>query len=280
MTGSLNTGRDDCEEVLLPNGKVLVIGGGDYFGLFTSTELYDPATGTWTTNAPMNIARDIFTATLLPDGCVLIAGGFANGTVAPLTSAEIYNGGLGYSNSWQPKITAINSSLNPGCSLTIRGGQFGGIAEGSDGNTQASSANYPLVQLRSLESGQTRFLWTTNWTTNSFASTAVWNFPPGWALATVFVNGIQSTSAMVNIAVPIPTTTTLSRVGFNSGQFHFSFTNASNALLGILATTNLSVPQTNWTALGGVTEIAPGQFQFTDPQTTNEVQRYYRLYAP
>ena len=85
---------------------------------------------------------------------------------------------------------------------------------------------------------------------------------------------------MVNIAVPIPTTTTLSRVGFNSGQFHFSFTNASNALLGILATTNLSVPQTNWTALGGVTEIAPGQFQFTDPQTTNEVQRYYRLYAP
>jgi len=36
---------------------------------------------------------------------------------------------------------------------------------------------------------------------------------------------------------------------------------------------------TNWTALGGVTEISPGQFQFTDPQATNSPQRFYRVQA-
>ena len=60
----------------------------------------------------------------------------------------------------------------------------------------------------------------------------------------------------------------------------FSFTNSPGGLFGVLATTNLSLPLINWTALGGVTEVAPGQFQFTDPQATNGGQRYYCLYTP
>jgi hypothetical protein len=51
-------------------------------------------------------------------------------------------------------------------------------------------------------------------------------------------------------------------------------------LFGVLATTNMSSPLTNWTALSGVMEIAPGQFQFSDPQAANGGQRFYRLYAP
>src|ERR1035437_8760988 len=171
-------------------------------------------------------------AILLPSGKILVGGGQGDYEGNGLASSELYDVGLGYSNSRQPQIISVTSPLNLGNSLVITGAQFRGISGGSSGNSQDSSTDYPLVQLRSVESGQTAFLLSTNWSTNSFASTAVWNFPPGWALATVFVNGIQSTSAMVNIAVPIPTTTTLSRVGFNSGQFHFSFTNASNALLG------------------------------------------------
>ena len=54
-----------------------------------------------------------------------------------------------------------------------------------------------------------------------------------------------------------------------NGAFQFGFTNSVGALFGVLATTNLSLPLTNWTALGGVAEISPGQFQFTDPQATN-----------
>ena len=55
------------------------------------------------------------------------------------------------------------------------------------------------VQLRSLESGQTVFLPPTNFTSNSFVSAAVANFPPGFALVTVFVNGIPSTSSILAV---------------------------------------------------------------------------------
>src|ERR1019366_363070 len=106
----------------------------------------------------------------------------------------------------------FTSPLNLGSSLVVTGTQFRGVSEGSSGNSQDSSADYPLVQLRSLESGQTMFLSSTNWGTNSFISLPVWNFPPGYALATMFVNGIQSTSSIVNISVPIPATTTLTGI--------------------------------------------------------------------
>jgi hypothetical protein len=47
------------------------------------------------------------------------------------------------------------------------------------------------------------------------------------------------------------------------------------ALFDVLATTNLTLPLINWTTLGAAVEITPGQFQFTDPQATNNPQRYY-----
>ena len=45
FTGSLNTARFFHTATLLPNGMVLVAGGG--FGSLASAELYDPASGTW-----------------------------------------------------------------------------------------------------------------------------------------------------------------------------------------------------------------------------------------
>ena len=66
---------------LLPDGTVLVTGGdggmteaGETINL-ASTELYDPASGTWTAAASMELARRWHSATLLPDGAVLVAGG-------------------------------------------------------------------------------------------------------------------------------------------------------------------------------------------------------------
>ena len=281
-TGSMATNRWCQTATLLPNGKVLIAGGttsNAQKDFFASVELYDPTTGTWTNTCTMTAARAFHTATLLPNGKVLLAGG-ENITGAPMT-AELYDVGLGYTNSWQPQITSVTSPLNLGDSLIVAGTRFRGIAEGSSGNSQDSSADYPLVQLRRLDNEQTVVLLTTNWSTNSFASTPVWNFPAGPALATVFVNGIQSTSAVVNISVPVSTTATLtSAARQTNGPFQFSFTNSVGALFGVLATTNLSLPLTNWTALGGVTEISPGRFQFAEPQATNNSQRFYRAFAP
>jgi hypothetical protein len=137
------------------------------------------------------------------------------------------------------------------------------------------------VQLRSLEGGQTLFLLATDWQTYSFTSAPVWGFPPGYALATVFVNGIPSTGSVFNISVPVPTATALTGAKrLTNGAWQFCFTNCPGAVFGVLATTNPALPLSNWTALGGVTEVAPGQFQFTDPQAANTACRFYRLRAP
>ena len=65
-----------------------------------------------------------------------------------------------------------------------------------------------------------------------------------------------------------------------SGVFQFAFTNTSGAVFTVLAATNPALPLSNWTVLGGVTEVTPGQFQFTDPQATNTPQRFYRVRSP
>jgi hypothetical protein len=42
----------------------------------------------------------------------------------------------------------------------------------------------------------------------------------------------------------------------------------------------VSLPLSNWTVLGGVTEISPGVFQFTDASATNSPQRFYDVRSP
>jgi hypothetical protein len=77
--------------------------------------------------------------------------------------------------------------------------------------------------------------------------------------------------------MPVPTAPNLIDAKIlTNGSFQFTFTNSVGALFGMLATTNLALPLTNWTVLGGVIEISPGQFQFTDPQASSGAQRFYR----
>jgi YVTN family beta-propeller protein len=66
----------------LPSGQVLAAGGvTDWIGPPTANaELFDPATGVWTSTSPLPAAVSDHTATLLEDGKVLIAGGLRSGT--------------------------------------------------------------------------------------------------------------------------------------------------------------------------------------------------------
>jgi N-acetylneuraminic acid mutarotase len=91
-TGSMVHERSSHTATLLSNGQVLVAGGEGVccpFPFWTSAELYDPATGTWTETGSMATGRYLHTATLLPNGQVLVAGG-GNFPGGILSSAELY----------------------------------------------------------------------------------------------------------------------------------------------------------------------------------------------
>jgi YD repeat-containing protein len=65
-----------------------------------------------------------------------------------------------------------------------------------------------------------------------------------------------------------------------NGAFQFAFTNRSGASFSVFSTTNLSLPFALWTALGNVTEVSPGQYQFTDLQAKGSPKRFYRVRSP
>ena len=82
----------------------------------------------------------------------------------------------------------------------------------------------------------------------------------------------------------VTATVTASRLGSTrfatNGAFQFGFTNAAAATFTVLSTTNLSLPLGLWQNLGHPTEGPAGQYQFADPQATNDPQRFYYLRHP
>jgi len=129
LTGSMATRRYGAEAVRLPDGKVLVMGGGENTSVYASAELYDPSTGTWTPTGSMISARiGDFTATLLPTGKVLVTGGSK--------SAELYDPNSG---SWTPtgsrSVTgdsSITATLLPNGKVLVAGGYNGSATNAAE----------------------------------------------------------------------------------------------------------------------------------------------------
>ncbi len=86
MTGKLNFDHFGGTGTLLQNGKVLVVGDS------LAADLYDPASGTFSTTANLVVDRYFHGTALLNNGKVLLAGGF---NVAALTSVELYDPSTG-----------------------------------------------------------------------------------------------------------------------------------------------------------------------------------------
>jgi N-acetylneuraminic acid mutarotase len=89
VTGNMTTARCCHIAALLPDGTVLVAGGGGPEEL-SSAEIYDPGAASWTFTASMITARGNYTATLLPNETVLAAGGENSGGVFLVSSAELF----------------------------------------------------------------------------------------------------------------------------------------------------------------------------------------------
>lgn len=121
--GTLNVARYGHTATLLVDGRMLVTGGlgpfdyEDVSHSITAAEVYDPATGTWSTTGSMITGRYDHTATLLNDGRVLVAGGVTvfyfccewNFTL----TAELYT------HAEQYTLTATPSTATAGEAITV-----------------------------------------------------------------------------------------------------------------------------------------------------------------
>ena len=95
-TANMRSRRVGHSATLLPGGKVLIAGGlaGRIFeggpGIVASTEIFDPATRTFSSGSSMSTPRSGHAAVLLANKTVLIVGG-VDRDERPLASAEIYD---------------------------------------------------------------------------------------------------------------------------------------------------------------------------------------------
>ena len=120
--------------------------------------------------------------------------------------------------------------------------------------------------------------------TNLFFPAVSTNDAGGFDVVITNVTGsITSYVATLTVTLPPPPVTPPQLTGailLTNGGFQFSFTNVAAANFTVLCSTNVALPLSNWTPLGPVTEIAPGQYQFTDPSSASNAARYYRIRSP
>jgi hypothetical protein len=122
-TGQMTAARHKHAAILLPSGKVLIVGGSDnrdWHGEYASAEIFDPASGTFTVTGAMSTARFKLPAAvaLLPDGRVLVAGGgpFAELYDEPTGTFSKVPGSLGAARFF------ASATLLPGGKALITGG--------------------------------------------------------------------------------------------------------------------------------------------------------------
>jgi hypothetical protein len=88
--GDMTTSRKGHTATLLPDGRVLIAGGG-----IPAAELYDPTTGTFTATGEMIAARSGHTAILLSNDKILIVGGYGSAGYPNVAPAELYDPATG-----------------------------------------------------------------------------------------------------------------------------------------------------------------------------------------
>ncbi|HEX2569662.1 MAG TPA: kelch repeat-containing protein [Polyangia bacterium] len=129
-TGSLGRQRQLHTATLLPDGRVLIVGGfgppeGSQNALpIAAAEIYEPAAGRFVPTGGLGVARFLHQATRLDDGKVLITGGAGAGFGA-LAEAELYDPAAGIFRAVGAMGTRRQShsaTLLPGGLVLVAGG--------------------------------------------------------------------------------------------------------------------------------------------------------------
>jgi hypothetical protein len=158
--GSLSVARYGHTATLLQSGKVLVAGGCTASNCGTVTavsELYDPASNSWSTTGNLNTARYYHTAVRLKTGKVLAIGG-STGTTT--TFCELYDPSTGtWSNAASTNAARYfnATTLLPDGKVLVTGG---------------TPSRYPLSSAELYDPSANKWTLTGNMTTGRYAHTA------------------------------------------------------------------------------------------------------------
>jgi hypothetical protein len=133
----MTTGREGATATLLGNGRVLVAGGGNPSAL-ASAELYDPASGSWSSTGSMSALHPGDAAVLLQDGRVLVAGYSNEGDVfSPATATWTATGPM-----VNPGLSGSAGALLPNGQVLFAGGERLYCVKGCFNEPSASAELY------------------------------------------------------------------------------------------------------------------------------------------
>jgi len=272
------------------DGIRLAIAAGN-LGIRTSTD----GGYTWSGGAELNVTWQGLASSA--DGSQLAAAAFgggiitSTGTSGPLTTGTTYHYRAVGLNS-------VGTGLGNDLTFTIPAAAPTAVTMAASSVTSSNATlNGTINPNGAATTVYFRYGLTTNYgnysATNTLAATNVTlsvtnlisSLTPG---TTYHFELVAGNSAGTNAGADMLFTTLASAVSFNlngevvlpGGAFQFGFTNTSGLGFTVLATTNLSLPLTNWTVLGAPVEGPPGHYQFTDPQATNSPTRFYRVRSP
>lgn len=248
----LSAVRKEHNSVVLPDGRVIVVGGSSSWNDLASSsnhvEIYDPATNVWT-QGPSAVNARLYhsTALLLPDASVLVAGGGAPGPLVN-TNAEIYFPPYLYAPDGKlaarPAIADAPVQLVPGqgARLTLgSGGAIGSLVLMRSGSvTHSINFDQRRVPLTFTQSGPTI----------DFEVPASGGIvPPGYyMLFAVSPSGVPSVARIVNVAVGDPAalgTDWTGRYGGRGGAEFRAACDAGEVLVGVTGHANATVNRLN-----------------------------------
>jgi hypothetical protein len=205
----------DAPAVLLPNGKVLLVGSpappckypppSTFFEYDPDSNIVGqiaaPPVPPLPDGRPLGDPCYVLRFLLLPTGQVLLSDN--------LKFIAVYTPDGAPKQSWQPTITSCPKNLTPGASYTLEGQQLNGLSQAVYyGDDATMATNYPLVRLRNQSTGRVWYCRTSGHSTMGVATGTALHattFAVPAAVDTgatdlvVIANGIASAPLTVNI---------------------------------------------------------------------------------
>lgn len=198
--GSMANKRYQHNLVVMPDGKVLVIGGAQTVFLgandgVLATEVWNPQTESWSPVASMSKTRNYHSvAMLLPDGRVLSAGGGRYGGTTDQFNAQIYSPGYLFKGT-RPVISSAPSTASYSSNMVLQSNESASIQKvvmvSLPSVTHSIDMNQNVLELGFTKSGSNLNVSTP--TNPNFA-------PPGYYM--VFIldgNGVPSVAKIVRL---------------------------------------------------------------------------------